>query len=272
MAFTIRDAMRQFSDENMGQVFSAGGIIDAVLLLFEKRNKVRSRKSVIPSDYSINMINLGVDYNVFFFEQVDDGYRIVSPEDHSGSVIWNPDDIDGQFVVAHWKNGVLEKDDTFWEEGIPRADEIKIKLEVFLMSQEYQDALKRKGNRAKSQIDEGKIIWSAEEGHTVNLSVTSYYRNPSIRKKCLEHYGHSCFVCGFNFQEQFGELGDQYVHVHHLNPLSNKNKVHVPDPEKDLIPLCPNCHAMAHALFRRDRDILDKDELKEQLNSARLNK
>jgi 5-methylcytosine-specific restriction protein A len=34
--------------------------------------------------------------------------------------------------------------------------------------------------------------------------------------------------------------------VHHITPLSKLREAHVVDPIKDLIPVCPNCHAMLH--------------------------
>ncbi|MDR1270028.1 MAG: HNH endonuclease [Planctomycetaceae bacterium] len=72
------------------------------------------------------------------------------------------------------------------------------------------------------------------------------YRNPKARKKCLERYGYNCSVCGFNFEEGYGEIGKGLIHVHHLNPISKsegKHKINL----KDLRPVCPNCHAMLHS-------------------------
>lgn len=37
------------------------------------------------------------------------------------------------------------------------------------------------------------------------------------------------------------------IHVHHLAPLHESTGVREVDPEKDLIPVCPNCHAAIHA-------------------------
>lgn len=40
--------------------------------------------------------------------------------------------------------------------------------------------------------------------------------------------------------------GKDFIHVHHLIPLSEINQEYEVDPIKDLRPLCPNCHAMIH--------------------------
>jgi predicted HNH restriction endonuclease len=76
--------------------------------------------------------------------------------------------------------------------------------------------------------------------------VNAYERNPLARAQCLAKFGYSCCTCGFNFEHIYGELGRQYIHVHHLVPLSEIQAEYVVDPLKDLVPICPNCHAMIH--------------------------
>ncbi len=44
----------------------------------------------------------------------------------------------------------------------------------------------------------------------------------------------------------YGEIGRDYIHIHHRIDLAHRDGMHVIDPEKDLVPLCPNCHAMVH--------------------------
>jgi 5-methylcytosine-specific restriction protein A len=41
-------------------------------------------------------------------------------------------------------------------------------------------------------------------------------------------------------------MGKGYIHVHHLTPLSTINGEYEVNPISDLIPVCPNCHAMIH--------------------------
>ena len=79
---------------------------------------------------------------------------------------------------------------------------------------------------------------------------------------CIDHYGPTCVVCGFNFEAVYGELGKGYIHVHHLVPLSEVDAEYKVDPIKDLRPVCPNCHAMIH----REVPAKSIDEIKEILN------
>ncbi|MBE9143726.1 HNH endonuclease [Planktothrix mougeotii LEGE 06226] len=93
--------------------------------------------------------------------------------------------------------------------------------------------------------DETEII-NLYEGAKQSITVNRYERNNQARKKCIEYYGTGCYVCGFNFEKIFGEIGQGFIHVHHLIPLSEINQEYEVDPIKDLRPVCPNCHAMIH--------------------------
>lgn len=84
------------------------------------------------------------------------------------------------------------------------------------------------------------------EGATRKVRINAYERNREARRRCIEHYGPSCSVCGFNFSEVYGERGEGYIHVHHLLPLSKIGKKYRVNPIKDLRPVCPNCHSMLH--------------------------
>jgi 5-methylcytosine-specific restriction protein A len=84
------------------------------------------------------------------------------------------------------------------------------------------------------------------EGNPYRTTITKYERDPYARKRCIEHYGTSCIVCEFSFLKKYGALGKDFIHVHHLVPVSRKKKRYKLNPIKDLRPVCPNCHAMIH--------------------------
>ncbi|AXT63760.1 HNH endonuclease [Aquimarina sp. AD10] len=84
------------------------------------------------------------------------------------------------------------------------------------------------------------------EGKTKQVVVNNYERNPIARKKCIEHFGLDCQVCGFNFEEKFGELGKDFIHVHHKVDIASIGNEYSINPITDLIPVCPNCHSMLH--------------------------
>ena len=86
-----------------------------------------------------------------------------------------------------------------------------------------------------------------EEGGVKKILVNVYERDPRARKICLEKLGTSCRVCSMNFEKTYGERGKGFIHVHHLDPLGTRKKRKKIDPIKDLVPVCPNCHAMLHS-------------------------
>jgi predicted HNH restriction endonuclease len=78
------------------------------------------------------------------------------------------------------------------------------------------------------------------------IYVNAFEHNTIARSKCLQHYGFSCSVCDFNFEAAYGEIGRNYIHIHHLVPLSEIDDSYLLDSIEDLRPICPNCHGMIH--------------------------
>jgi predicted HNH restriction endonuclease len=65
-------------------------------------------------------------------------------------------------------------------------------------------------------------------------------------------------VAGVQYSETYGkDYADGYIQIHHIKPLS-KNEGEV-DPRTDLVPLCANCHTIAH---RRRDTVTSIEELK----------
>jgi hypothetical protein len=84
------------------------------------------------------------------------------------------------------------------------------------------------------------------EGAVSTIQVNAYERNPEARRTCIEHYGPTCVVCGFDFGRVYGQEAQGYIHVHHLKQLSEVGEEYEVDPVADLRPVCPNCHAVIH--------------------------
>ncbi|HWQ28265.1 MAG TPA: HNH endonuclease [Dehalococcoidia bacterium] len=85
-----------------------------------------------------------------------------------------------------------------------------------------------------------------KEGAVARILVNAFERNPEARRRCIEIHGCACVVCGFDFGEVYGSVAKGYIHVHHLIPLSEVRAEYEVNPEKDLRPVCPNCHAVIH--------------------------
>ena len=104
------------------------------------------------------------------------------------------------------------------------------------------------------------------EGALRQISVNAYERNPTARAICVQHYGPTCVVCGFNFATAYGEIGKDFIHVHHLREISQIGREYRVDPITDLRPVCSNCHAMLHR--DRRRPTLSIEELREHIHNA----
>ena len=87
---------------------------------------------------------------------------------------------------------------------------------------------------------------SLYEGELKKTEIDQYQRNLQVRRTCISYWGPNCFVCGFNFAEKYGPIGQDYIHIHHLTSLSLIRKEYKVDPVKDLRPICANCHAIIH--------------------------
>lgn len=107
-----------------------------------------------------------------------------------------------------------------------------------------------------SILEEDKTLY---EGAVTKIFVNKYERNPLARRMCIEHHGAFCKVCQFDFYITYGDVGKGYIHVHHIIPIASLGKEYTLVPEKDLIPVCPNCHSIIH----KRKPIFSVEELKE---------
>ncbi len=91
---------------------------------------------------------------------------------------------------------------------------------------------------------DGNVI----EGASKRVSVLVYETDQRARQRCIARHGASCKVCGIEFGAIYGDFADGYIHVHHKTPVHQAaaDGEYDLNPENDLVPVCPNCHAMLH--------------------------
>lgn len=99
------------------------------------------------------------------------------------------------------------------------------------------------------------------EGRKRVSVVNVYKRNVRARMLCISHYGAECNVCRLKFSDKYGEIGEGFIHVHHLNMIADKGGEYELDPIKDMRPVCPNCHAMLH----KRRPPFEIDEIRKMI-------
>ena len=74
-----------------------------------------------------------------------------------------------------------------------------------------------------------------------------------------------CEACGFDFQDAYGNLGEGFCEVHHLQPLSKADGV-VRTELADLAIVCSNCHRVLH----RSNPMLSIPKLSKHIKGQRV--
>jgi hypothetical protein len=123
---------------------------------------------------------------------------------------------------------------------------------IWIMRENLAAAVKQMGwAREQSEVffvspEELPATEKFTEGKVQLVPVNIFERSVKARSACLRHYGFVCAVCEFDFEKIYGELGCEFIHVHHNKSLATIGKKYTVNPIKDLRPVCPNCHAMLH--------------------------
>lgn len=131
-----------------------------------------------------------------------------------------------------------------WEEGIKWFIEFLSESSTEIASEDSKVVSRSSGYDEGVHIRREQIVLS---------------RNRLARDACIQHYGYKCATCGIIMSRVYGELGEGFIEVHHLKPIHLFDEAHEVNPQEDLIPLCPNCHAMIHKLS----NVGDLDKLKQ---------
>jgi predicted HNH restriction endonuclease len=106
------------------------------------------------------------------------------------------------------------------------------------------------------------------EGGRIRVEVNRYERSRKAREACLAAHGAVCKACGFDFEATYGEIGEGFIHVHHKRSVSDGRRRSKVNPKTDLVPVCPNCHAMLH----RQEPPLSIEKLRKRLRDTKKGK
>ncbi|ATU91436.1 HNH endonuclease [Phyllobacterium zundukense] len=128
--------------------------------------------------------------------------------------------------------------DNFWRDGVRPAT-----LSLF----------ETVGRLARIVFDEGEtevtedidLTTTMQEGGKKIVYGTRYERRPELRALAIKIHGTVCFACEADLEKVYGELAAGYIQIHHKRPLYVSGPTIV-NAETDLVPLCPNCHGIAH--------------------------
>jgi len=102
---------------------------------------------------------------------------------------------------------------------------------------------------------EGKYFYRMHRSRERNSKLIKQVKMKAEKEGVL-----NCSICGFDFEKQYGELGENFIECHHIRPIS-EYKSGDKTRASDLALVCPNCHRMLHV----KRPWLKPDELSERI-------
>lgn len=124
-------------------------------------------------------------------------------------------------------------------------------------------------------IDENAVV---TEGARVTSKSRRYQRSNDVRQAAIEYYRESdgrlrCIGCRFDFFEIYGDIGKDYIEIHHEEPLFLQEGKATEQSLKRAVskvkPLCSNCHRMVH---RKRRSMLSVAQLQETVDQHRASR
>ena len=132
---------------------------------------------------------------------------------------------------------------------------------------EYIQTTMPLGNTDTQQkIQELEIM---EEKKVANHKAYEGRISTSDKKKIKHILGTRCTACGKDMTETYGDMGKDYIELHHLVPYSKMEQNDTRTlAATEFCVLCPDCHRMIHRL----QDAGDIDKLRDIITANRLKK
>jgi 5-methylcytosine-specific restriction enzyme A len=155
--------------------------------------------------------------------------------------------------------GKLEED--IWERYFEKPEELS-KVATAIRQNIHSEGVDLSGVGHQEADEE-----ESQEGKVLTRLHRFRERDPKVAKRkkkafLKEHGRVFCEVCGFNFEDGYGERGSGYIECHHIRPVSEL-KPGEKTKNKHLALLCSNCHRMVH----RKKPWLELEELRALIRS-----
>ncbi len=114
-----------------------------------------------------------------------------------------------------------------------------------------ESAIKNVENEANDVVDDD-LIQESLEGRIKYVIHKRRERNRELttakKRTFLKRFGRLyCEVCGFDYEQTYGAVGEGFIECHHVVPISTYKDESITRLD-DLKLLCANCHRMVHRL------------------------
>jgi predicted HNH restriction endonuclease len=109
------------------------------------------------------------------------------------------------------------------------------------------------------------------EGQRAKREAWFFWRNPRLVEAAKEHYGCQCQACHFRYENSYPGIGNDFIEVHHLSPLSERRTAptdHHLTTLSQVTTLCANCHRMIHRLIRKLGHPVSVHEFQSHISTA----
>lgn len=191
---------------------------------------------------------------IFFINEKNDLRELLRPWYTGNLVIRNLDELEA-----------MGKE--IWEQVLEPLLEKRESVAVAETNKEGQPESAIPSSAEKLPSYDESLTTRITEGGVKKTFSTTYERDQRLRREALKINGYSCLACGFNFEDHYGQVGKDFIEVHHMIPLAEGERESDPN---NLIPLCSNCHRMIHRLYNKIED-RDKalDVLKEVIQQSK---
>ena len=150
---------------------------------------------------------------------------------------YNPEILKG--TEARWEHFVTVE----WEKDYPKF-KLVLGADQLIVLELNKERVNTIRDMESLERDEIKKI-EAEEGKIYKSEATFRSRNRTLIEAKKINSDYCCEVCGMNFKEIYGKIGEGYVVAHHKNPIGNTEKS-AKTTLDDIALVCANCHAMLH--------------------------
>lgn len=103
-----------------------------------------------------------------------------------------------------------------------------------------------------NEVVDDDLVQESLEGRIKYVIHKRRERNPELaaakKRSFLKTFGRLyCEICGFDFEQTYGAVGEGFIECHHVIPISTYQEESITRLE-DLKLLCANCHRMIHRL------------------------
>jgi 5-methylcytosine-specific restriction enzyme A len=133
------------------------------------------------------------------------------------------------------RGGKLEE--SIWSEFADDRDRLHKLAEAIRLGYSLVGKDVQLDDEEENEFPEGRVLFRLHRQRERNSAL--------VRKRKASANRLACEVCGFDFEETYGQLGSGYIECHHTQPIS-EYEVDQKTKLQDLALVCANCHRMLH--------------------------